>query len=384
MEEEYRIAELIQRYLSGQATEEELELVEKWERASEHHREMMEAFRQEEYIEVQMAEHGVFDQEKGFRHFLESKKIVDRHRLLRQMTTVAAIAAIMLSVIIWLWQYESKLKSPVVVENMSKSILPGSRKAVLILGDGERFNLADSTRMKLQDHAARIVVQGDCTFYSSDYSAQDTLLHTIITPVGGEYKLTLSDGTCVWLNAGSRLRFPAVFFGEQREVEMEGEVYFEVAKDSLHPFLVKIGETVVRVLGTSFNIQAYPGEVMRTTLASGRVTVRYKGEEMKIVPGEQWILDNGVPSITKVNVETTLGWTKGNFAFDDTGLSDVFKILERWYDVHVFTCNVGINDIKFTGVFPRYADVDRVLKIIELATCTRVEIKDRTIMVYTD
>ena len=383
MEEEYKIAELIQRYLSGEATIEEIEQVKMWERKSARHREMMEAFRQDGYLEIQIAEHDVFDREKGFRRFLTSKKIVDRRRWLRQLAVVAAIMIVMLSVVTWEWQSRKKSEIPVLA-NMTAPILPGSSKAILILGDGKQLDLSDSTRMELQDHAAKIVVEGDCTLYFSNHAVLDTVLHTIITPVGGEYSLIFSDGTRVWLNAGSHLRFPAVFSDDQREVELEGEAYFEVVKDSLRPFLVKTGETVVKVLGTSFNVKAYTGEVLRTTLVSGRVAVKYEGEEIKILPGEQWILEKGRPRVEKVNAERVVGWVKGNFAFDDVDLPDVFKILERWYDVHVFVANVNVNAMKFTGVFPRYADIDRVLDIIGLATCTRLEIKDRTIMVYAD
>ena len=128
-------------------------------------------------------------------------------------------------------------------------------------------------QVEIVERETRIFVAGDSTRLVVKDSPIDPSLHTVFTPVGGEYKLTLSDGTRVWLNASSRIQFPAVFRSDRREVRVEGEVYFEVSKDSARPFLVRTGDVVVKVLGTSFNVRAYPGEEYKTTLVEGSVAV---------------------------------------------------------------------------------------------------------------
>lgn len=144
-----------------------------------------------------------------------------------------------------------------------------------------------------------IKVKGDEVYYSEDAEYADSSdlqpsINKVVTSRGGEYKLVLSDGTKVWLNADSRFEFPSKFVGQERCVYVEGEVYFEVAKDVSHPFVVTTKQAKVRVLGTSFNVRAYPDEIYRTTLLEGCVEVLYKKDVVKLQPHEQWILDEGV------------------------------------------------------------------------------------------
>ena len=162
---------------------------------------------------------------------------------------------------------------------------------------------------------------------------------------------------------------------------VEGEVYFEVAKDVSHPFVVTTKQAKVRVLGTSFNVRAYPDEIYRTTLLEGCVEVLYKKDVVKLQPHEQWILDGDVGRVAPVNVRMAASWKNGSFAFDDEPLLNVFQELERWYDVHVFIANEEIREMKFTGIFPRYANMDKVLNIVELATGVSCKVSNRTIVI---
>ena len=384
MEQEYKIAALIQRYVSGDATEEERYEVERWMAESEEHGVLMEKFRSDAFWQEQLAEHDIFDVDVAFKRFRKSKRAKERRLLVYRMAGVAAVLFVVLGVAIYSWiRIEAGSKN---VVQMTEVLSPGSSRATLILAGGKEVHLNASTHLEIKEQMAMIKVKGDEVYYSEDTEYADSsdlqpAINQVVTSRGGEYKLVLSDGTKVWLNADSRFEFPSKFVGQERRVYVEGEVYFEVAKDVSHPFVVTTKQAKVRVLGTSFNVCAYPDEIYRTTLLEGCVEVLYKKEVVKLQPNEQWVLDGGVGCVVPVNERMAASWKNGSFAFDDEPLSDVFQELERWYDVHVFIANEEIRDMKFTGIFPRYADMDKVLNIVELATGVSCKVSNRTIVI---
>ena len=384
MEQEYKIAALIQRYVSGNATEEERNEVERWMAESEEHGVLMEKFRSDVFSQEQLAEHDIFDVEVAFKRFRKSKREKERRLLVYRVAGVAAVLLVVLGVAVYSW-----IRKETGPENMAQLVevlSPGSSRATLILAGGKEVHLNDSMHLEIKEQMAMIKVKGDEVYYSEDAEYADSSdlqpsINKVVTSRGGEYKLVLSDGTKVWLNADSRFEFPSKFVGQERCVYVEGEVYFEVAKDVSHPFVVTTKQAKVRVLGTSFNVRAYPDEIYRTTLLEGCVEVLYKKDVVKLQPHEQWILDEGVGRVAPVNVRMAASWKNGSFAFDDEPLLNVFQELERWYDVHVFIANEEIREMKFTGIFPRYANMDKVLNIVELATGVSCKVSNRTIVI---
>ena len=384
MEQEYKIAALIQRYVSGNATEEERNEVERWMAESEEHGVLMEKFRSDVFLQEQLAEHDIFDVEVAFKRFRKSKREKERRLLVYRVAGVAAVLLVVLGVAVYSW-----IRKETGPENMAQLVevlSPGSSRATLILAGGREVHLNDSVHLEIKEQMAMIKVKGDEGDYSEDAEYADSSdlqpsINKVVTSRGGEYKLILSDGTKVWLNADSRFEFPSKFVGQERRVYVEGEVYFEVAKDVSHPFVVTTKQAKVRVLGTSFNVRAYPDEIYRTTLLEGCVEVLYKKDVVKLQPHEQWILDGDVGRVAPVNVRMAASWKNGSFAFDDEPLLNVFQELERWYDVHVFIANEEIREMKFTGIFPRYANMDKVLNIVELATGVSCKVSNRTIVI---
>ncbi len=384
MEQEYKIAALIQRYVSGNATEEERNEVERWMAESEEHGVLMEKFRSDVFLQEQLAEHDIFDVEVAFKRFRKSKREKERRVLVYRVAGVAAVLLVVLGVAVYSW-----IRKETGPENMAQLVevlSPGSSRATLILAGGREVHLNDSVHLEIKEQMAMIKVKGDEVYYSEDAEYADSSdlqpsINKVVTSRGGEYKLILSDGTKVWLNADSRFEFPSKFVGQERRVYVEGEVYFEVAKDVSHPFVVTTKQAKVRVLGTSFNVRAYPDEIYRTTLLEGCVEVLYKKDVVKLQPHEQWILDGDVGRVAPVNVRMAASWKNGSFAFDDEPLLNVFQELERWYDVHVFIANEEIREMKFTGIFPRYANMDKVLNIVELATGVSCKVSNRTIVI---
>ena len=384
MEQEYKIAALIQRYVSGNATEGEGNGVERWMAESEEHGVLMEKFRSDVFLQEQLAEHDIFDVEVAFKRFRKSKREKERRLLVYRVAGVAAVLLVVLGVAVYSW-----IRKETGPENMAQLVevlSPGSSRATLILAGGREVHLNDSVHLEIKEQMAMIKVKGDEVYYSEDAEYADSSdlqpsINKVVTSRGGEYKLILSDGTKVWLNADSRFEFPSKFVGQERRVYVEGEVYFEVAKDVSHPFVVTTKQAKVRVLGTSFNVRAYPDEIYRTTLLEGCVEVLYKKDVVKLQPHEQWILDGDVGRVAPVNVRMAASWKNGSFAFDDEPLLNVFQELERWYDVHVFIANEEIREMKFTGIFPRYANMDKVLNIVELATGVSCKVSNRTIVI---
>jgi transmembrane sensor len=230
-----------------------------------------------------------------------------------------------------------------------KDLQPGGNKATLTLADGSVIVL-DSTRHGKIANQQNIVIKadedgkivydeaGDETLPDSPAPAKTVAMNMLATPRGGQYQLVLPDGTKVWLNAASSLKYPAAFTGDERRVELTGEAYFEVSKDPSKPFYVKTASQTVAVLGTHFNINSYADETAtKTTLLEGSVKVTgNNGQSVKIKPGEQAVNIASAISI-KENVDTdeAVAWKNGKFMFRNTDLQTIMRQLSRWYDVDV-------------------------------------------------
>jgi len=274
-------------------------------------------------------------------------------------------------------------------EHSRQEVLPGGNKAVLTLANGDKVILdsAQNGSLGVQANMKVVKVTSGVLAYKIAASGEpratsDLLYNTIATPRGGQYQVILADGSKVWLNASSSLRFPTSFTGKQRSVELTGEAYFEVAKDAVRPFKVKIlpgaggsetgaggGDTrEVEVLGTSFNVMAYSDEKMiRTTLVDGAVKVRNGRNENILEPGQQAQSTLGVPGqrvIANADVAAAVAWKNGYFNFNKEDLRTVMRQLARWYDVEV--SYIGNNNERvFWGGMQRDLSLSAVFRILE-------------------
>ena len=252
------------------------------------------------------------------------------------------------------------------------NIKPGAQKAVLTLADGSTVVL-DSTlngAFARQGNMQVIRQNGRLQYIAAADKAAPPVevFNTITTPRGGQYQLVLGDGTKVWLNAASSLRFPAGFGGATRDVEIKGEAYFEVAKDARHPFRVHVNGATVRVLGTHFNINAYDDEsMMATTLLEGSVQISNGSAEEILKPGDQARLDSKgrMNLLHDVNTQQVVAWKDGFFQFDNAGLKTVMRQLSRWYDVDVEYRGAADQSMLFEGKLGRDLRLQQVLKILQ-------------------
>jgi transmembrane sensor len=285
--------------------------------------------------------------------------------------------------------YKKQINTSIAANNVAVSsagIVPGSNKAILTLAGGNQIVLTNAQNgvLSQQGNIKVIKLDNGKLSYQSDANRTEAArsgggaankgglaYNTITTPRGGQYQIVLSDGTKVWLNAASSLKFPAVFGGDTRQVELSGEAYFEVAKDKNRPFKVLAGASLVEVLGTHFDIMAYGDEkVIRTTLLEGSVKMekgKTETEGRLLQPGEQGALDinSGALSAREVNVRAAVAWKDGYYFFDRTSTEDVMRQIARWYDVEIIYQGAVPRD-EIVGRIPRTANVSEVLHIMEL------------------
>jgi transmembrane sensor len=251
-------------------------------------------------------------------------------------------------------------------------IAPGSNQAVLTLSDGRKILLKEAGEGKLAEQSGIHITKaadGQLVYTVSDVAeaSASTAYNTIETPLGGQYQVNLPDGSRVWLNSGSSLRYPVKFGSRERRVEISGEVYFEVAHDPAKPFRVVSKEQVVEVLGTHFNIMAYPDEQsVKTTLVDGSVKVSQAGKSKLIRPGQQASMGkNGSFEVKEVDTDEVTAWKDGFFVFKSEDLGSIMRQISRWYDVDV-EYQGNITGKIFGGKISRTKNVSEVLQILEL------------------
>lgn len=265
--------------------------------------------------------------------------------------------------------------SPTARVQKSSRIVPGSYQATLTLGNGEIVRLDDQHTglIRQQDGVSVQKPENGHLVYNAG-KITNAANHTVSTPRGGQYQLTLSDGTSVWLNAATSIRFPAVFSDTIRSVELRGEAYFEVAHDANRPFQVRSDGQLITVLGTRFNVAAYSDEPStRTTLLEGKVKVmtmspqgqQRTGEGKILKPGQQSLLTGGLMQIADVDPENSVAWKNGYFRFDKADIRSVMRQIARWYDVEVEYRGKAGADL-FAGEIKRDEDIANVLRIIQL------------------
>ncbi|MGN6438888.1 MAG: FecR family protein [Agriterribacter sp.] len=245
-----------------------------------------------------------------------------------------------------------------VVEN--NEIMPGSDKAVLTLASGKKIELDDSTGTITDDGLSIDHQNGRLSYKNTKVFT----INTMTTPVGGQYRLTLADGTKVWLNAASSITFPTAFPNKTREVSVTGEVYFEVAKNPKQPFKVSFNNQQVEVLGTTFNINSYPEEVStKTTLVEGLIRISHKDQQLVLRPNEQAIAHKQLVVNKSPDILQVLAWKNGTFNFNGQDFAESMRQLERWYEIKV-VYDGRVPTEKLGGEIDRSMTLNQALKVL--------------------
>ena len=314
-----------------------------------------------------------------------------RYRVKRYLKYAAIIVAFVLAGGTW-WMVKENPEEIISVELSETSMLsPGTPKAYILFSSGQRMDLTTTehdTMIMEKGMQVRVGSSGKISYIPGDSGSilkQEIVYNTIVVPRGGEYKLELADGTLVWLNSDSELRYPVKFAGSQRDVWLKGEGYFEVSKNPEKPFRVVVDDMIVKVLGTSFNINAYKdrGNIL-TTLVSGKVDIQDMSEKSLVVmsPNQQVDFRHGkISSVQEVDITRFVSWIDGKFYFNDMTLENIMSQLQRWYDIEVFFVDEELKSYPFTGVIRRDFTAGQIFEIIEKTTRVKFNVRGKCVTV---
>ena len=376
------IPSLLSKAFLGTLSEEEERALQQWRDESPENEQLYESEMNTGYIVQKSHDVARVNIVNGYMNVLLKRKRNVRVRRVRRIVSIAAgVVLPLLAVVLW---YGTRERIEDVSEQVASVIRHGGVKAELVLADGTtRILGSEVTDSLLVQQGANIVVQNQGVSYCVDSSVVEERYNTLRVPRGGEYSITLSDGTIVYLNSESELRYPVNFVGRDRRVYLSGEAYFDVVQDEAHPFIVDMGNSSVRVLGTSFDVRAYADEdEVLTTLVQGSVKFSAGMEFVTLEPGKQAVLGKS-GSIETREVDTYLytAWKEGVFAFKRQRLEEIMKVVARWYDVNIFWENVSQKEVTFTGKMKRYDDFSKVVEVLEMTGNTEFVIKENNIFI---
>lgn len=310
---------------------------------------------------------------------IDQQPPIRRTRLLsRRFAIYSAAAAIAVLVLFAAILWKQKVVQPNTTEEIVSTFMPGGNKALLTLSTGQEVNLSDAYAGIVVDD--QIGYEDGSALFDED-SMEEHMTLTLSTPRGGQYQVTLSDGTKVWLNAESKLHYPYRFAGDARQVELEGEAYFEVAHRDNAPFIVTTSKEKVEVLGTHFNINSYRTDMNSTVaLLEGKVKVSLTDKVSAVLkPGQQSLVHNGMMEVQAIDLDESVAWKNGEFMFNNETLENVAKKIARWYDLEI-EVSPKLNDIKIWGSVSRYDSFKQVLKLIKMTDeSIRLEVEERRV-----
>ena len=383
----FYIARLIARYLSDEIEEEEQAELTRWRNESSENERLFREICKEENIKQNMQKRQTFHAEDGWEGV---QRKIQRHRFRHRILNICKYAAIFIFpvVVATVAIYKSG-NEPQPLSQVEEQIVPGGKKAVLILDNGEAIDLKSTSGVELKEKDGT-VIQVDSTVLNYQQAPARTseklAYNKVNVPRGGEYQLTLSDGSKVQLNSMSSIRFPVQFAQDCRLVELEGEAYFEVSKTG-QPFIVQTKGMKIEVLGTTFNISAYANEEYQTTLVSGSVKVQTENGSNRILkPSEQACITPGSNQINVRNVDTAFytSWIHGKINFKDQRLDDIMKTLARWYDMDVVYENEATKELRFGCYVNRYNEITPLVKLLEQTGRVTVTVEGKTIKIFTN
>lgn len=384
---EYEIPQGIKRLIAGkilgrELPEEEKQLLEEWLAASEEHRAL---FRRVESLEearaiVQLeSEHYG---EKMAQRFMQTQAQQVHRQLYRRLRrwSGGVAAAVVLTAGIWLAMIVDPQQRDEQLAETQNEIVPGETKAVLTLAGGQRVAVlrAEAT------HEGNVFVDVKGNRIVPAAPMTDTVWHTLTIPAGGEFRYTLADGTEVWLNSASELRFPAAFTGKERRVCLQGEAFFQVKKDTCRQFVVTLPEGNIRVYGTRFVVTSYQEAPLSAVLVQGSIGfTSAKGQSVRLKPEERLVYESSNGDIRVEKVDTTLytAWMNKMFVFRGQPLGEIMTTLARWYDLDVTFTDPALRNIRLSGRLNRYQDVRILLHTYEETADIRFHVDGRNIVV---
>lgn len=356
------IEDLLDRYNIGKVTEDEKALVESWYNSFI------------PSVSSPDPEHLKQDQKESLKQLLSSLNH-NRYKVIGPWYTAAAAVLVLFTAygIYHFTRDRKNQQSAYAVKPAAKDIAPGRNKAILTLADGRTINISDTKKGRIANQAGVEIDKtrdGQVKYENNQATASlSATMNTISVPRGGKYQVVLADGTKVWLNAASSLKFPIAFSGRERVVELTGEAYFEVVRNAKQPFKVKTAGQIIQDIGTQFNVNSYADEdAETTTLVEGSVKIYDPKGETLIRPGQQYLLNtSGLSEVKKdVDLDEITAWKSGMFQFNNADIKTIMRQIGRWYNVDV-EYQGQVTASTYHGRISRNSNASTVLKILELS-----------------
>lgn len=377
----FEVAQLMIRFLKQDLNEQELLNFEKILQENPEYKKILESFKEGERVQKELETLATFNVDTAWRKVKRKKQ---QTRLFKNLIGVAASLLLLLG---FYYLGTDGGRVDIIPNEISRQdekydVAPARQQALLTLSSGEVLKLDGSSR-QLYEHDGTVILgkEGSLNYSKGEQPllASALLFNTLMVPAAGIFKVQLPDGTLVWLNALSELRFPVQFASNERRVELKGEAYFEVVRDPIRPFKVSVSDTEIEVLGTSFNIKDFDQHVA-TTLLEGAVNVMAQGQNIRLLPGQQASSYEEGIKVRQADVAKTLAWKNNLFHFNGETMQELMDEVSRWYDVEVFYKGKPSEDT-YKGIIPRDVPLSTVLEMLHFISGNEFEISDKTVQV---
>lgn len=375
------IAALIRKSISGEITLEEKKLLEDWLDESARHRELFDKYNNPDFLSSIDLEKDMVESQEAYSNFMQRLKPVKpvRRIVWNKYVAAAVLIAFVCASAIFVYMYDGgKPHSPselAVVDVLQTDTVPAdSTDILLITASGEKIPVQSSQKMlSVLYGSIKIGEQSIGEEAQAKAAPTEVVYNTLKILRGKRFKMQLSDGTLVWLNADSEITFPSSFDGKERKVMVKGELFFDVAENKSHPFIVETPIGKIRVLGTAFNVHCYKDEMPMTTLVRGKIAYSLGKDSVILAPGQQCRVKDNKLSVREVDTYEYVSWIDEVLVFKDKELNEILSTLSRLYDVDIYYENPDLKRLPFTGSFKQYEHLDKIIRMIE--ECGLIHIK---------
>lgn len=382
------ISGLLFKKLSSTISEKEQKELSEWINQDKEHSEITSRILSESRLKSKINSHSQYDTNLAYEKFLGKITKTRKIRMVSHALRIAASIAILITISVLVYNNVKTLDK----YDYAKKIEPGEKKALLILADNKHVNLTEEETSKIETYQTIINNElGQIEYKEKEEPGEEVSLkyNTLVISKGREYQLVLSDGTKVFLNADSKLKYPEKFLGDERRIYLEsGEIHLEVAHNKSKPFIVETKDYHVNVLGTTFNMSHYDNDQMvHTTLVEGEVEISSitgtMDKKIRLKPEQQLVFNKRDLSteVKKIDTELYTAWTKGYLIFENETLDNIFKKLERWYDLDVFFAQQNTSDKTFSGRLPKFEDFNVILEMLETIDDVEFDVNEKTIVI---
>ena len=383
----FKISLLISKSLSGNITKEEQAELDSWREESEYNKKLFEQACSEAVMREKLAQYKSANVQTAFDTFVKRReKLHSRQRWIGKLSRYAAIFIVPVLAVVFYYSQRENVEITEEPQSKSGVVTVQRNLPVLTLSNGKEMVLYNQELLLEEENGVRISVneEGRMQYDRADSVGTEMVYNTLTTPSQCDFTFTLADGTKVWMNAKSSLRYPVAFQGKERVVYAEGEIYLEVAKDAGRPFYVVVDGITVKVLGTSFNIRAYADENdTKVTLLEGKIAAQINDKEYTLTPGKQLKRDKtfGETSVRTVDPAEIVSWTRGYYIFKKARLQEVVNTLKNWYGVNIMLSS-GASDIIYTGVVNKEEKLEVFLRRLEEVSNVKCNCNGKFVTIY--